>query len=58
METLIELKKTIFADGVIDEHNVNQLHSALLAGEGMNRHKADFLFEIKDSVSKRKMHKG
>ena len=58
MNDLHELKKTIFADGVIDEKNVNQLREALFADGGIDRNKADFLFEIKESVSKRKMHKG
>jgi uncharacterized membrane protein YqhA len=58
MNTLTELKKAIFADGIIDEDNVRQLREALFAGKGMNREKADFLFEIKNSISKNKMTKG
>jgi uncharacterized membrane protein YqhA len=57
MHNLHELKKAIFADGVIDEKNVSQLREALFADNGINKEKVDFLFEIKDSVSKKKMHK-
>jgi hypothetical protein len=31
MTRLIELKKTIFADGIIDEENVNQLGEKFLS---------------------------
>jgi uncharacterized membrane protein YqhA len=57
MNSLQELKKTIFADGAIGEKEVNLLRDALFADNGINKEKAEFMFEIKDSVSRKKMHK-
>ncbi|MDR1881843.1 MAG: YqhA family protein [Prevotella sp.] len=57
MDTLNELKKFIFSDGEISEDDVKQLRKAIFANGGINREKAEFLFEIKDSVSRKKMHK-
>jgi uncharacterized membrane protein YqhA len=52
--TLSELKKTIFADGAIDRGDVRLLNEAIFDDEGINKTKADFLFEIKDSIVKKK----
>jgi uncharacterized membrane protein YqhA len=57
MNTLNELKKAIFANGKIDDEDVKQLREAIFANGGISKEKAEFLFEIKDSVSRKKMHK-
>ena len=57
MDDLIKLKKEIFANGIIDDTDVNELRDFLFAGEGINKEKANFLFEIKDTVSKSKFTK-
>jgi len=57
MSELQKLKKEIFASGCIDENEVNQLRDVLFAEEGLNKEKADFLFEIKDTVNRKKVHK-
>jgi uncharacterized membrane protein YqhA len=57
MDKLNALKKQIFADGEIGEEDVRQLREALFADGGITREKAEFLFEIKDSVSRKKMHR-
>ncbi|MDR1458800.1 MAG: YqhA family protein [Bacteroidales bacterium] len=57
MENLQQLKKSIFHDGVISEEDVKLLRKALFADNGISKEGAEFLFEIKDSVSKKKMHR-
>lgn len=52
---LQDLRKKIFANGVSDEKDVETLVT-VLSNECMDRQKADFLFEIKDTVSREKMH--
>jgi hypothetical protein len=49
-----QLRKAIFADGSIHEADAKLLRETMFADGGMNREKADFLFEIKDSVSRKK----
>lgn len=53
---LPQLRKTIFANGRITAEDVTMLREAMFSGEGMDRRKADFLFEIKDTVGKEKQH--
>jgi uncharacterized membrane protein YqhA len=55
MSSLHELKKTIFADGQIDEKDIIRLREAIFDEEGMTKEKADFLFELKDSISRKRM---
>ncbi|MDR1720751.1 MAG: YqhA family protein [Dysgonamonadaceae bacterium] len=53
---LQQLKKSLFADGAISETDTALLRETLLDG-GIDKEKAEFLFEIKDSVSRKKIHK-
>lgn len=55
MTELQELKKRIFADGVIHKTDVTLLREQLIGEEDIDKEKADFLFELKDAVSKKKM---
>ncbi|MDR1674887.1 MAG: YqhA family protein [Tannerella sp.] len=55
MNNLQELKKSIFADGVIDEADITLLRGVIFDEEGVSRKKADFLFEIKDAIGKKKL---
>jgi uncharacterized membrane protein YqhA len=57
MSNLQELKKSIFASGTINEAEVKQLRDALYADGNIDREKADFIFELKDTVNKKKVHK-
>ena len=57
MHKLQELKKAIFAGGVIDEAEVKQLRQTLYANDNIDKEKAEFIFEIKDTVNKKKVHK-
>lgn len=52
---LQDLRKKIFANGVLDQNDVETLMN-VISYESMDRQKADFLFEIKDTVSREKMH--
>ncbi|MDR0573061.1 MAG: TerB family tellurite resistance protein [Tannerella sp.] len=51
-----ELKKSILADGVIDEAEVKQLREVLYADGKIDRDEADFLFELNDAVSGKANH--
>jgi uncharacterized tellurite resistance protein B-like protein len=51
MNTLSELKKSILADGVIDETEVKQLQEVLYADGKIDKEEAEFLFELNDAVS-------
>jgi len=51
MNTLSELKKSILADGVIDEAEVKQLREVLYADGKIDKEEAEFLFELNDAVS-------
>ncbi|MDR2511991.1 MAG: YqhA family protein [Bacteroidales bacterium] len=53
---LQDLKKTVFKDGIILEEDVKLLQEAMFADGGIDKEKAEFLFELKDSVSRKKMH--
>ncbi len=55
---LTQLRKNIFANGQLTADDVATLREALFSGEGMDRRKADFLFEVKDTVAKEKQHPG
>jgi uncharacterized membrane protein YebE (DUF533 family) len=56
MSALIELKKTILADGVIDEAEVQQLRKELYADGRIDKEEAEFLFELNDVVSGKSNH--
>jgi uncharacterized tellurite resistance protein B-like protein len=56
MSTLKELKKSILADGVIDEVEVKQLREVLYADGKIDKEEADFLFELNDAVSGKANH--
>jgi hypothetical protein len=56
MSTLSELKKSILADGVIDEAEVKQLREVLYADGKIDREEAEFLFELNDAVSGKDNH--
>jgi hypothetical protein len=56
MEKFNEFKKSILADGVIDEHEVKQLHELLYADGLIDKEEADFLFELNDAVSGNENH--
>ena len=51
MSKLNELKKSILADGVIDEAEVKQLREVLYADGKIDKEEAEFLFELNDAVS-------
>ena len=56
MNTLSDLRKELFADGSLSKEEVARLHDALYNEEGMTRAKGDFLFELKDTVNKERIH--
>ena len=51
MSNLSELKKSILADGAIDEAEVKQLREVLYADGKIDKEEAEFLFELNDAVS-------
>jgi uncharacterized tellurite resistance protein B-like protein len=56
MSKLNELKKSILADGVIDEQEVKELREVLYADGVIDKEEADFLFELNDAVSGKENH--
>src|SRR5574344_2549961 len=56
MSNLNELKKSILADGVIDEQEVKQLRDVLYADGVIDKEEAEFLFELNDAVSGKENH--
>jgi len=56
MSNLNELKKSILADGVIDEQEVNQLREVLYADGVIDKDEAAFLFELNNAVSGKENH--
>ena len=56
MSNLNELKKSILADGVIDEQEVKQLREVLYADGIIDKEEAEFLFELNDAVSGKENH--
>jgi len=56
MSKLNELKKSILADGVIDEQEVKQLREVLYADGVIDKEEAEFLFELNDAVSGKENH--
>lgn len=56
MSKLNELKKSILADGIIDEQEVKQLREILFADGVIDKEEADFLFELNNAVSGKENH--
>jgi hypothetical protein len=56
MSKLNELKKSILADGTIDEQEVKQLREVLYADGIIDKEEAEFLFELNDAVSGKENH--
>jgi len=56
MSNLNELKRSILADGIIDELEVKQLREVLYADGIIDEEEAEFLFELNDAVSGKKNH--
>jgi uncharacterized tellurite resistance protein B-like protein len=56
MSKLKELKKSILADGVIDEQEVKQLRDVLYADGIIDKEEAELLFELNDAVSGKSNH--
>lgn len=56
MKTLSELRKELFANGTISKDEVEKLRDAIFDEEGMTKSKGDFLFELKDTVNKERIH--
>ena len=52
MEKLKELKRAIVSDGHLSIQDVNLLKESLFNDEGMTKEKANFLFNLKDTISK------
>lgn len=55
MDSLKELRRELFADGTFSKKEVSKLYDIIYDEEGMTRAKGDFLFELKDTVSKDQM---
>lgn len=56
MSNLNELKKSILADGIIDEQEVKQLREVLYADGVIDKEEAEFLFELNDAVTGNENH--
>ena len=56
MSNLNDLKKSILADGIIDEQEVKQLREVLYADGIIDKEEAEFLFELNDAVSGKENH--
>jgi uncharacterized membrane protein YebE (DUF533 family) len=56
MGTLSELKKSILADGAIDEAEVKQLREQLYADGKIDKEEAEFLFDLNNAVSGKNNH--
>jgi uncharacterized membrane protein YqhA len=57
MSTLIELKKSIIDNGLMDDAELKQLQEALYAEGEIDREKADLLFELVDVAKSKSAHK-
>jgi hypothetical protein len=49
--TIQELKNKVLEDGVVDEGEVTQLQTAIMADDKVDREEADVLFEINDKAT-------
>ncbi len=50
--TLSELRKKLFADGNLCQEEVDKIRDLLYGDGGMTKAKGDFLFDLKDTISK------
>lgn len=55
-KSITELRKEITRNGLLDTNDVDIIQQWLFDDTGITRRKADFLFELKDTVSREKMH--
>ena len=55
MEKLKELKRAIVSDGHLSIQDVDLLRESLFNEEGMTKEKANFMFSLKDTISKEHM---
>lgn len=51
MKTIVELKKELLADGIIDADEVKELEAVLCEDGVIDKDEADFLFELNNAVS-------
>lgn len=51
-QNFLELRKTIFANGKIDENDVALLREKLAINQSMSRDKGNFLFDVKDNTDR------
>lgn len=56
MSTLTNVKKSILADGVIDEQEVKQLREMLFEDGKIDKEEVEFLFELNNAVSGKDNH--
>lgn len=56
MSKLNDLKKSIIANGIIDEIEVKQLREILFADGAIDKDEAEFIFEMNDAVSGKENH--
>ncbi|MDR2057357.1 MAG: YqhA family protein [Dysgonamonadaceae bacterium] len=56
MSSITELKKIILNNETIDEQTVRQLKDALFADNGIDKEKANFLFDLKDNFLGKNNH--
>jgi len=56
MNALQEIKQSAIEKGMIDKQSVEQLNSIIFDNEGINKEKANFLFELKDAFLEKKNH--
>lgn len=53
--TLEEIKKSVLKDGVIDDSEMVTIQDYLESGDGMDKEKGNFLFDLKNNASKGKL---
>ena len=56
MKSLVELKKSVLEDGIIDADEVNEIREVLFADGKIDKEEAEFLFELNDAVSGHNNH--
>lgn len=56
MSKFEELKKSILADGIIDESEVKQLRELFYADGIIDKEEAEFIFELNDATSGKNNH--
>ena len=56
MKSLVELKKSVLEDGIIDADEVNEIREVLFADGKIDKEEAELLFELNDAVSGHNNH--